>query len=269
MALARALAAQPRVLLLDEPFSALDTDLRTARHDLLQEVRAILRPTVVMVTHDIGEASIADTVAVLDRGRLAQSGSLDQLYAAPASTTVARLLGGFTEVPGRLTDRGIRSPVGWRRIGPPRAAGAGHGAGAPRGCHPDRARQHRRVGHRCGGAHHAHRTPLGRPRHAQPIRACCLRPRAHRRQGRAAGRGAPGGRGPGRSEGDRSRGVPAHGGRSGVAAPTAQEAASSMVRSPPGFLADVSSASRVVTRTSRVRARCTGHLSAIASSACR
>lgn len=112
VALARALAARPRVLLLDEPFSALDTDLRTAMHGLLEEVRAILSPTVVMVTHDMEEASIADVVAVLDRGRLAQNGSLDQLYAAPASRTVARLLGGFTEVPGRLTASGIRTALG-------------------------------------------------------------------------------------------------------------------------------------------------------------
>lgn len=122
MALARALAAQPRVLLLDEPFSALDTDLRAAMHGLLEEVRAILRPTVVMVTHDTGEASMADAVAMLDQGRLAQSGALDELYAAPASRTVARLLGGFAEVPGRLTDRGIRSPMGLLRPVPGRTA---------------------------------------------------------------------------------------------------------------------------------------------------
>lgn len=112
VALARALAAQPRVLLLDEPFSALDTELRSAMHGLLEEVRAILEPTVVMVTHDIGEAAIADAVAVLDQGHMAQHGTLDELYAAPASRAVARLLGGFNEVAGESTRRGITSPLG-------------------------------------------------------------------------------------------------------------------------------------------------------------
>lgn len=65
MALARALAANRRVMLLDEPFSALDTSLRTSMHQLLGELRAALDPTIVIVTHDLDEAGLADRVAVL------------------------------------------------------------------------------------------------------------------------------------------------------------------------------------------------------------
>ena len=64
VALARALAAHPSVLLLDEPFSALDTELRAEMHDLLRDVRVQLRPTVLLVTHDREEAgALADRIA--------------------------------------------------------------------------------------------------------------------------------------------------------------------------------------------------------------
>ncbi len=104
VALARALATERSVLLLDEPFSSLDTELRAAMHDLLAEVRAALSPTVLMVTHDLDEAALADQVAVLVAGRFAQVGPLFELYARPANVTVARLLGGFNEVPGVVVD---------------------------------------------------------------------------------------------------------------------------------------------------------------------
>lgn len=102
VALARALATERSVLLLDEPFSSLDTELRAAMHDLLAEVRGALSPTVLMVTHDLDEAALADRVAVLVEGRFAQVGPLFELYARPANVTVARLLGGFNEVPGSV-----------------------------------------------------------------------------------------------------------------------------------------------------------------------
>ncbi len=116
VALARALAARPEVLLLDEPFSALDAGLRSAMHTLLGEVRAALEPTVVMVSHDMTEAGLADRVAVLTDGRLEQVGRLDELYRAPASLSVARLLGGFTEVPGELDGSQHRSALGTLRV---------------------------------------------------------------------------------------------------------------------------------------------------------
>jgi thiamine transport system ATP-binding protein len=94
VALARALAPEPGVLLLDEPLGALD---RSLRDRLVVELRALftrLELTVVAVTHDQSEAfSLADRVAVLDRGRLLQVGPPAEVWAAPAGRRVAELLG--------------------------------------------------------------------------------------------------------------------------------------------------------------------------------
>ena len=113
VALARALAAQPRVLLLDEAFSALDAALREEMHELLADLRMRLDPTILLVTHDHAEAdALADTVAVLDEGRLLQEGTMRSLYARPASLAVSRLLGGRTEVAGVVRDGRHVSPLG-------------------------------------------------------------------------------------------------------------------------------------------------------------
>ena len=109
VALARALAAERRVMLLDEPFSSLDAELRRAMHDLLQEVRAALEPTVMMVTHDLAEAALADTVAVLIGGSLQQVAPVADLYARPASLAVSRLVGDFNEIRGTVVDGEHRS----------------------------------------------------------------------------------------------------------------------------------------------------------------
>ena len=94
VALARALAPEPALVLLDEPFSALDTGLRAAVRD---DVRAALRTagaTAVLVTHDQEEAlSMADLVAVMDGGRIAQSAPPGDLYNAPADLGVATFVG--------------------------------------------------------------------------------------------------------------------------------------------------------------------------------
>jgi len=100
VALARALAAGRRVMLLDEPFSALDTGLRTSMHQLLGEVRAALDPTIVIVTHDLDEAGLADRVAVLVEGRIEQFDTIQALYTTPKTLAIARLVGGFNELPG-------------------------------------------------------------------------------------------------------------------------------------------------------------------------
>lgn len=113
VALARALAARPQVLLLDEPFSALDPELRASMHTLLEEVRATFEPTTVMVTHDLVEAAMADTVAVLDEGRVVQHADIDELYDRPANVTVARLLGGFSELVGTPAEGGYDCPLGF------------------------------------------------------------------------------------------------------------------------------------------------------------
>ena len=112
VALARALAAGRRVMLLDEPFSALDTGLRTAMHQLLGEVRAALDPTIVIVTHDLDEAGLAERVAVLVEGCIEQVDPIQRLYAAPRSLAVARLVGGFNELPGTVSSGRHHSGLG-------------------------------------------------------------------------------------------------------------------------------------------------------------
>ncbi len=125
VALARALAAERGALLLDEPFSALDRALRSSMHDLLEEVRAALAPTILMITHDLDEAALAESTVVLIDGRVHQQAPMAGLYRRPASLGVARLLGGFTEVPG--TVRGgihhsrwgaVRLPSDCHAVGP-------------------------------------------------------------------------------------------------------------------------------------------------------
>jgi len=93
-ALARALAARPRVLLLDEPLSNLDAPLRAQARAVLREVHAQTGATVVHVTHDQAEAlTLGRRVAVLAAGRLEQVGPPDEVYARPATRFVAGFLG--------------------------------------------------------------------------------------------------------------------------------------------------------------------------------
>ncbi|WP_051441503.1 ABC transporter ATP-binding protein [Arthrobacter sp. H14] len=109
VSLARALARQPRLLLLDEPFSSLDSRLREDMYNLVSLIREHLEPTIVMVTHDRREASVlADSIAVLDTGRILQHGSVPQLHYRPDSLAVSRILGGLNEIPGDVTG-GIHS----------------------------------------------------------------------------------------------------------------------------------------------------------------
>ncbi len=113
VALARALVGEPGVLLLDEPFGALDSELRGDMHDLLLALRAALEPTLVLVTHDVLEAGVlADTVAVLSDGLVRQHAPLDELYHRPADLLVARVLGGLNEVPGEVVDGRHHSVLG-------------------------------------------------------------------------------------------------------------------------------------------------------------
>jgi thiamine transport system ATP-binding protein len=94
VALARSLAADPRMLLLDEPLSALDRELRER---LAGDLRAILRKagtTALLVTHDHDEVwTVADRVAVMQAGRILQSGTLDEVWRSPVSGEAALLLG--------------------------------------------------------------------------------------------------------------------------------------------------------------------------------
>jgi sulfate/thiosulfate transport system ATP-binding protein len=94
MALARALAAKPRVLLLDEPFGALDARVRAELRDWLRRLHEEVHVTTVFVTHDQEEAmEVADRVAVFDHGHLEQVGAPSDLYDSPASEFVLRFVG--------------------------------------------------------------------------------------------------------------------------------------------------------------------------------
>ncbi len=115
VALARALAAHPAVLLLDEPFSALDPELRAEVRDaVVRLLGADGGPAVVLVTHDVDEAAgLADRLAVLLDGRVAQTGAAAALLATPASLAVARFLGLPNLLPGMRDAAGIvTSPLG-------------------------------------------------------------------------------------------------------------------------------------------------------------
>ena len=105
VALARALAPKPQLLLLDEPFSSMDVELRT---DLAREVRAILRAentTGMLVTHDQNEAfAFADRIAVLNNGRLCQWDTAYHLYHKPTDRFVADFVGEGTIIPGRVCE---------------------------------------------------------------------------------------------------------------------------------------------------------------------
>ncbi len=94
VALARAIVRQPRVFLMDEPLSNLDAKLRTHTRTELKALQRKLGTTMIFVTHDQAEAmTLADRIAVLDRGRLLQLGTPDDLYARPANLFVAQFIG--------------------------------------------------------------------------------------------------------------------------------------------------------------------------------
>lgn len=103
VAIARTLAAHPTILLLDEPFSALDPALRDDMHALLTRLRAELPSTVVIVTHDRDEAAaVADRIAVIEHGTLLQHDTVERIYHRPTSLAVARLMGGRNEIAGTV-----------------------------------------------------------------------------------------------------------------------------------------------------------------------
>ncbi|QQS00352.1 MAG: ABC transporter ATP-binding protein [Austwickia sp.] len=106
VALARALVQEPTLLLLDEPLSNLDAQLRVKVREEIREIQQRLGITTVLVTHDQEEAlSISDRVAVMKDGRIEQLSPPAQLYADPRSEFVARFVGSLNTFPGRLVER--------------------------------------------------------------------------------------------------------------------------------------------------------------------
>lgn len=121
VALARSLAPEPRVLLLDEPLGSLDRPLRERLADELVELFERLGLTVVHVTHDVGEAfAIGDRVALMRGGRVVQQAPPDELWARPSDEWVARFLG----------MRNVRDAAGRRVVIRPEAVRVAPGEGA-------------------------------------------------------------------------------------------------------------------------------------------
>lgn len=113
IALARALASQPRLLLLDEPFNNLDIRIKNS---LLREMREIIKQTgttTLFITHEKSEAfMMADRIAVLRDGKLQQCDRPQQIYASPANTYVAEFFGQANHIPAEIHRDGIHTPFG-------------------------------------------------------------------------------------------------------------------------------------------------------------
>lgn len=111
VALARALAYQPAVLLLDEPFGALDVKIRAQLRKTLKDIQRRLEVTTILVTHDQEEAfEVADQIGVIERGSLIEVGKPEDLYHRPRTEFVANFIGGSNVLAGRV--RGNQVKVG-------------------------------------------------------------------------------------------------------------------------------------------------------------
>jgi sulfate transport system ATP-binding protein len=100
VALARALAVEPKVLLLDEPFGALDANVRKELRRWLRRLHDEIHVTSIFVTHDVEEAlEVADGIVVMNEGRIEQAGTPDHVYEQPATAFVYRFLGSANVIP--------------------------------------------------------------------------------------------------------------------------------------------------------------------------
>jgi sulfate/thiosulfate transport system ATP-binding protein len=128
IALARALAVEPRVLLLDEPFGALDAKVRKELRRWLRQLHDELHVTSIFVTHDQEEAlEVADQVVLMNKGRVEQLGTPDAVYNQPASPFVYGFLGNVNLFHGRVNDGVLAS--GDARFHAPQYAGVRDGEG--------------------------------------------------------------------------------------------------------------------------------------------
>lgn len=124
VALARALAQSPKLMLLDEPFSALDSGLRVSMRKAVSQVLSDAGVTAILVTHDQEEAlSFGDQLAVLRQGRLVQAGAPKALYLRPVDEETAFFLGDALVLPASVEDGWARCPLGRVRVGEGESAG--------------------------------------------------------------------------------------------------------------------------------------------------
>jgi iron(III) transport system ATP-binding protein len=113
VALARALAPRPVLLLLDEPFSNLDADLRTQMRTELRTILKKIQATVILVTHDQEEAMfMGDRIAVINRGQLEQINTPETVFHQPVTRFVAEFMGETNFLPGVVCDQGIETEIG-------------------------------------------------------------------------------------------------------------------------------------------------------------
>ena len=113
VALARALAPAPALMLLDEPFSNLDADLRAQMRDEVERILRTTGTTAIFVTHDQDEAlALADRVGVLHAGRMEQVAPPEEIYHRPATRFVAAFVGDADFLPGDVTSEGVLTEVG-------------------------------------------------------------------------------------------------------------------------------------------------------------
>jgi iron(III) transport system ATP-binding protein len=124
VALARALAPRPALMLMDEPFSGLDTQLRDSVRDDTLNILAEAGTPTLLVTHDPGEAMrMADRVAVMCAGGLAQVGPPAEIYSAPASLFVAQFFGHVNALSGTAAAGSVDSPLGRLAVNLPELSG--------------------------------------------------------------------------------------------------------------------------------------------------
>jgi iron(III) transport system ATP-binding protein len=120
VALARALARRPKLMLLDEPFSALDAGLRSNMREMVKQRLQAEGITGILVTHDQQEAlSFADQLAVLEEGRVVQAGSPRELYLQPRTEMLAKFLGDALIIDAMVKASEVETPLGRVRV--PRA----------------------------------------------------------------------------------------------------------------------------------------------------
>jgi spermidine/putrescine ABC transporter ATP-binding subunit len=132
VALARAMAVEPSILILDEPFGALDRKLREAMQVELHQLTREMKITALFVTHDQEEAlMLSDSIAVMNKGRIEQYGTPQEIYAAPATRFVADFMGMTNFLQGRVTGRngnGLDISIGEATVRTPEFASVSSGA---------------------------------------------------------------------------------------------------------------------------------------------